>query len=79
MRQQARREKERVEEGLKLSRERAAERARLEAAALDKKNREKAELEEKKEVRCGAICTVNTSGVRYLRLCVFSDLRRHRL
>lgn len=44
------RQKARVEEGLKLSRERAAEKKRLEVLALDKKNKEKAELEEKKEV-----------------------------
>lgn len=50
MRQQAQREKERVEEGLRLSRERAAEKARVEAAALEKANREKKELEDKKEV-----------------------------
>lgn len=52
MRQQAQREKERVEEGLKLSRERAAEKARVEKAALEKANREKKELEDKKEVSC---------------------------
>lgn len=51
MRQQAQREKERVEEGLRLSRERAAEKARVEKAALEKANREKKELEDKKEVR----------------------------
>lgn len=51
MRQQAQREKERVEEGLRLSRERAAEKARAEAAALEKANREKKELEDKKEVQ----------------------------
>lgn len=44
------RQRARVEEGLKLSRERAAEKARVEALALEKKNRERAELEEKKEV-----------------------------
>lgn len=51
MKQQAQREKERVEEGLRLSRERAAEKARVEAAALEKLNREKKELEDKKEVQ----------------------------
>lgn len=44
------RQRARVEEGLKLSRERAAEKQRLEALALDRRNKEKAELEEKKEV-----------------------------
>ncbi len=39
-----------MEEGLRLSRERAAEKARVEKAALEKKNREKKELEDKKEV-----------------------------
>ena len=53
LKQQAQREKERVEEGQKLRRERAAEKARVEAAALEKQNREKKELEDKKEVRAG--------------------------
>ena len=50
MKQQAQREKERVEEGQKLRRERAAEKAKVEAAALEKQDREKKELEDKKEV-----------------------------
>lgn len=44
-----------MEEGLRLSRERAAEKARLEKAALEKANREKKELEDKKEVYCACI------------------------
>lgn len=75
MRQQAQREKERVEEGLRLSRERAAEKARIEAAALEKLNREKKELEEKKEVRhsstsssachcCGCACVKGMEAKR---------------
>ena len=50
LRHQAQRERERVEEGLKLCRERAAEKARKEAAALEKQTREKELLEAKKEV-----------------------------
>ena len=50
MRDQEMRQRARVEEGLKLSRQRAAEKARVEALALEKKNRERAELEQKKEV-----------------------------
>ena len=50
LKQQAQREKERVEEGQKLRRERAAEKAKVEAAALEKQDREKKELEDKKEV-----------------------------
>lgn len=57
LKQQAQREKERVEEGQKLRRERAAEKAKVEAAALEKQNREKKELEDKKEVLLrGNIC-----------------------
>ncbi|CAB1115335.1 unnamed protein product [Ectocarpus sp. CCAP 1310/34] len=68
LRQQAQREKERVEEGLRLSRERAAEKARIEAAALEKLNREKRELEEKKEAerlaRQGTKASVDLDQVR---------------
>ncbi|CAM9482072.1 unnamed protein product [Ectocarpus sp. 12 AP-2014] len=68
LRQQAQREKERVEEGLRLSRERAAEKARIEAAALEKLNREKKELEEKKEAerlaRQGTKASVDLDQVR---------------
>ncbi|CAM9665388.1 unnamed protein product [Pylaiella littoralis] len=68
LRQQAQREKERVEEGLRLSRERAAEKARVEAAALEKANREKKELEDKKEAerlaREGTKASVDLDQVR---------------
>lgn len=66
MKQQAQRERERVEEGLRLSRERAAEKARAEAAALEKLNREKKELEDKKEVqseRRGWACACCRKGI----------------
>lgn len=49
--EKAKREKERIEEGLRICRERAAEKARQEAAAAEKTRRERAEMEKQREVR----------------------------